>query len=195
MECMYLELIRISSISKKKKSKETKKKEQERISDCLCQKIICLPPNPFVKQYKFLLPWLRLPQTQFIQKMCHRDPSVTSFDEHMSYYCKVAEEMRAEPATVDVRFMRINMTQLCSAIIKHAEEWVQILGSTLRERAKTEMDIIDATINVSLVTQSSSCCSPPHRPTPSSAPVVVGGAGVRASSLLQSMLMRLLELV
>lgn len=175
---MDLEFIRIFSINKKKKGKERKKKEQSRISDCLCQKIICLPPNPFVKQYTFLLLWLRLPQTQFIQKMCHRDPSVSNFDELMSYYCKVAEEMRAESDTVDVKFMRINMTQLCSAIIKHAEEWVQILGSTLRQRAKTEMDIIDATINVSLVAQSSSCCSPHHRVTAPPPPLPRSSLGV-----------------
>ncbi|KAL8575821.1 hypothetical protein ACOMHN_014826 [Nucella lapillus] len=90
----------------------------------------------------------RFGQTLLVQKLVNRDPSLNTFDEHMMYYSKLMEEMKAMPATVDMQFVRINLTQLSSAIGQHAEQWLDLLGSSLRDRAKKDMDTVISTITV-----------------------------------------------
>ncbi|XP_076452214.1 dynein axonemal heavy chain 10-like [Babylonia areolata] len=79
-------------------------------------------------------------KVNLVQKLVQRNPSLNTFDDHLQHYRKLMEEMKAIPPTVDVQFLRINLTQLSSAIEEHAQQWVTLLGTTLRDRAKEELD-------------------------------------------------------
>ena len=84
-----------------------------------------------------------------MHKLVSRDSSTKAFDDNMIYYVKIREEMKAIKGTVDVRFVRINLSQLSSAIMEHAWQWVSLLGEMLHQRAKTSMTHLTETINVS----------------------------------------------
>lgn len=67
-------------------------------------------------------------------------PNPTSyFDKHLERYSQLSKDIRLKPAFTDIDFIRVDVSQLISAIRERAEDWVVRYGEILRERAEQQL--------------------------------------------------------
>lgn len=66
-------------------------------------------------------------------------PNFVWFDEKLQYYTKMIVEVSEIPLSKVQNCILIHTDQLSSAICNHIQMWIDLLGKSLRDSAKTQL--------------------------------------------------------
>ncbi|NWR30007.1 DYH10 protein, partial [Tachuris rubrigastra] len=89
-------------------------------------------------------------QGTVLERLAAQKPACVTFDEHLQFYMKVAEEVTQQPLIKDEQFIRLQLAPLAFTVQENAKGWMISLGKLLNESAREELVRLRDEIQVSV---------------------------------------------
>ncbi|NXE36473.1 DYH10 protein, partial [Ptilorrhoa leucosticta] len=86
-----------------------------------------------------------------LDRLAAEKPACVTFDEHLQFYMKVAQEVTQRTLIKDEQFIRLQLAPLASAVQENAKSWVMSLGKLLNELAREELFRLQDEIQVGVL--------------------------------------------
>ncbi|NXT12170.1 DYH10 protein, partial [Prunella fulvescens] len=83
-----------------------------------------------------------------LNRLAAEKPPCVTFDDHLQFYMKVAQEVTQQPLIKDEQFIRLQLAPLASAVQENAKSWLMSLGKLLNTLAREELFSLQNDIRV-----------------------------------------------
>ncbi|NWT78846.1 DYH10 protein, partial [Lanius ludovicianus] len=95
--------------------------------------------NKCLNQWKRYDPVWKSDKGAVLDRLAAEKPACVTFDEHLQFYMKVAQEVTQRTLIKDEQFIRLQLAPLASVVQENAKGWVMSLGKLLNELAREEL--------------------------------------------------------
>ncbi|NXQ21683.1 DYH10 protein, partial [Peucedramus taeniatus] len=111
------------------------------------QKLLASLRNCLNQWKKYDLLW-KSDKDAVLDRLAAEKPSCVTFDEHLQFYMKIAQEVTQQPLIKDEQFIRLQLAPLASAVQENAKSWLMSLGKLLNKLAREELFSLQDEIQV-----------------------------------------------
>ncbi|NXU12127.1 DYH10 protein, partial [Pardalotus punctatus] len=86
-----------------------------------------------------------------LKRLAAEKAAYVTFDEHLQFHVKVAQEVTQQPLIKDEHFIRLQLAPLASTVQENAKGWVMAIGKVLNELAREELFSLQDEIKVGVL--------------------------------------------